>query len=162
MNKIILSVALSAITVSAPVLAQTGQYSTTPVVAKQVVANPVDTPVSTTLQATANQPVDISFAFKDGQNLQVKDMTQTEMEETQGAWGTYVALGGIGAYFGYLNYTSNVPKEQRTTAGYATAVGSGAVGLALGASPLGVVRGAFVGGTVATIGSSASTNLSKK
>lgn len=42
---------------------------------------------------TTTQEVDLSFAFDDIENLQVKEMTVAQMQETQGAVAPLVAVG---------------------------------------------------------------------
>lgn len=42
---------------------------------------------------TTTQEVDLSFAFDDAENLQTKEMTTTEMQETDGAVAPLVAVG---------------------------------------------------------------------
>lgn len=42
---------------------------------------------------TTTQEVDLSFAFDDAENLQTKEMTTTEMQETEGAVAPLVAVG---------------------------------------------------------------------
>ncbi|AKG06893.1 hypothetical protein AAX05_00295 [Moraxella bovoculi] len=57
---------------------------------------------------TTTQEVDLSFALDDAENLQTKEMTTTEMQETEGAagpWGAVIggAISGISAATGGKN-----------------------------------------------------------
>lgn len=73
------------------------------------------------------------------------------MEETQGAALPLAYMGGaaaIGAFYNVGNYASNVPRNQRTFKGFVTAAGSGAVGGAITATPIGAIRSAVIGGGV--------------
>ena len=105
---------------------------------------------------------DLSYAFADSENLQVKSISSQEMEATEGAWVQYAGAGMVGGYFGYMGYTSSVPKSQRNIRGYATSIGSGAVGGALTLTPIGATRAAFVGGTVGFAGNQAAVKMSNK
>ena len=107
---------------------------------------------------------DLSFAFDDAENLQTKEMTTTEMQETQGAALPLAYMGGAALFGSMVNvntYVRAVPQSQRTLGGYATAIGSGAVGGALTATPIGGMRAAFLGGGVALAGSGVSVTMKK-
>lgn len=107
---------------------------------------------------------DLSFAFDDAENLQTKEMTTTEMQETQGAALPLAYMGGAALFGSMVNvntYVRAVPQSQRTLGGYATAIGSGAVGGALTTTPIGDMRAAFLGGGVALAGSGVSVTMKK-
>ena len=113
---------------------------------------------------TTTQEVDLSFAFDDIENLQVKEMTVAQMQETQGAALPLAYMGGAALFGSMVNvntYVRAVPQSQRTLGGYATAIGSGAVGGALTATPIGGMRAAFLGGGVALAGSGVSVTMKK-
>lgn len=110
------------------------------------------------------QTADLSFAFDDVENLQTKDMTATEMQETEGAALPLAYMGGAALFGSMMNvntYVRAVPQSQRTLGGYATAIGSGAAGGALTATPIGGMRAAFLGGGVALGGSGVSVTMKK-
>ncbi|STZ07859.1 Uncharacterised protein [Moraxella caprae] len=67
------------------ILALSAVVSIAPAFAK---VNSTATPAKTT-----TQEVDLSFAFDDVENLQAKDMTLVEMQETEGAVAPLVAVG---------------------------------------------------------------------
>lgn len=91
-------------------------------------------------------------------NIQALELSNQEMTETQGAWINYVAIGGVGGYFGGLSYANSVPASQRTWQGWTMAVGSGAAGGAIGGLPIGAARAAFLGGSTGFIGNSWATS----
>lgn len=122
MKKLVAVLAVATLTVSAPVMAEVNTIGIS--------------------DSTNNE---LAFAINDVQNLQATLMTDEQMAETQGAWLPYVGVGAVGGYFGYMGYVSAVPKNQRTFGGYATAIGSGAVGGALTLTPIGATRAAFGG-----------------
>ncbi|AKG06896.1 hypothetical protein AAX05_00310 [Moraxella bovoculi] len=64
--------ALSATVAIAPAFAETTSHYTTP---------------SVELSTQPTQATDLSFAFEDTQNLQATVMTDSQMQETEGAWG---------------------------------------------------------------------------
>ena len=80
---------------------------------------------------TTTQEVDLSFAFDDIENLQVKEMTVAQMQETQGAALPFVAgvlMGGaIGAW---TNHGASHAKNGRLASTKSTlyATGGGMVG----------------------------------
>ena len=85
----------------------------------------------------STKQADLSFAFDDVENLQATDMTLAEMQETQGAALPLAYMGGAALFGSMVNvntYVRAVPQSQRTLGGYATAIGSGAVGGALTAT----------------------------
>lgn len=88
--------ALSATIITAPVFAETTTYPTP----------------SVELSTQFNEATDLSFAFDDTQNLQATVMTDSQMQETQGAWVAN-AVGGLagmyGAGYGYLAGGGNDP-----------------------------------------------------
>lgn len=92
-------------------------------------------------------------------------MTDSEMAETQGAVALPLAyMGGgatAGAFYNVGSYVHNVPRSQRTFKGYATAFGSGAVGGAIAASPIGAWRAPFIGGGI-VFGGSAMANKMRR
>lgn len=112
----------------------------------------------------STQQVDLSFAFDNVENLQATDMTLAEMQETEGAALPLAYMGGAALFGSMVNvntYVRAVPQSQRTLGGYATAIGSGAVGGALTATPIGAMRAAFLGGGVALAGSGVSVTMKK-
>lgn len=112
----------------------------------------------------STKQADLSFAFDDVENLQATDMTLAEMQETQGAALPLAYMGGAALFGSMVNvntYVRAVPQSQRTLGGYATAIGSGAVGGALTATPIGGMRAAFLGGGVALAGSGVSVTMKK-
>lgn len=112
--------ALSATIITAPVFAETTTYPTP----------------SVELSTQFNEATDLSFAFDDTQNLQATVMTDSQMQETQGAWVAN-AVGGLagmyGAGYGYLAGGGNDPYKFIGAA----AMGGGALGFA---SPVNGVR----------------------
>lgn len=108
-------------------------------------------------------PVDLSFAFNDIENLQAKDMTLVEMQETEGAALPYIAgAAAIGGFYNLGSYAHNVPNNQRTWRGYATAFGSGAIGGAVAATPIGAIRAPIIGGGIVLAGDSTANNKMRK
>ena len=81
--------ALSATIITAPVFAETTTYPTP----------------SVELSTQFNEATDLSFAFDDTQNLQATVMTDSEMQETEGAVAPWVAGVGLGAAAGGIGYT---------------------------------------------------------
>ena len=79
--------ALSATVAITPAFAEMTVHYNTPSVDTQTVVLPQTTVSATTPQA------DLSFAFDDAENLQTKEMTTTEMQETEGAVAPLVAVG---------------------------------------------------------------------
>ncbi|MCL1623040.1 hypothetical protein M2R47_02065 [Moraxella sp. Tifton1] len=73
--------ALTATIATAPAFAETTVYQTIPSTAPSV--------------ELSTQTTDLSFAFDDVENLQTKEMTTTEMQETEGAVAPLVAIGVI-------------------------------------------------------------------
>lgn len=71
--------ALSATVAITPAFAEMTVHYNTPSVDTQTIVLPQTTVSAKTPQA------DLSFAFDDVENLQTKDMTATEMQETEGA-----------------------------------------------------------------------------
>ena len=109
---------------TAPAFAETTVYQTI-----------LSTTPSVELSTQPTQEADLSFAFEDTQNLQATVMTDSEMQETQGAWVAN-AVGGLagmyGAGYGYLAGGGNDPYKF---------IGAAAMGGALGfASPVNGVR----------------------
>lgn len=100
MKKLTTAIAVAALTVSAPALADT-----------TTVATPTTTEVSTQ---------DLAFAFDDAENLQAVAMTNNEMQDTQGAVGPWGAA--IGGAIGGISAISNGKNAQQIAA--ATAVGA--------------------------------------
>lgn len=72
----------SATIITAPAFAETTVYQTIP-----------STTPSVELSTQPIQATDLSFAFDDTQNLQAVAMTDSQMQETEGAWIPY-AVGG--------------------------------------------------------------------
>lgn len=123
-----------------------------------------DVNYNTPVTKLSTQDTDLSFAFDDVENLQATDMTLAEMQETQGAALPLAYMGGAALFGSMVNvntYVRAVPQSQRTLGGYATAIGSGAVGGALTATPIGAMRAAFLGGGVALAGSGVSVTMKK-
>ena len=109
---------------TAPAFAETTVYQTI-----------LSTTPSVELSTQPTQEADLSFAFEDTQNLQATVMTDSQMQETQGAWVAN-AVGGLagmyGAGYGYLAGGGNDPYKF---------IGVAAMGGALGfASPVNGVR----------------------
>ena len=149
--------ALTATIAITPAFAEVNSYATPSVIQSAVSLDDIDTP-ATTSQA------DLSFAFDDVENLQVKEMTIAQMQETEGAALPLAYMGGAALFGSMVNvntYVRAVPQSQRTLGGYATAIGSGAVGGALTATPIGGMRAAFLGGGVALAGSGVSVTMKK-
>ena len=149
--------ALTATIAITPAFAEVNSYATPSVIQSAVSLDDIDTP-ATTSQA------DLSFAFDDVENLQVKEMTVAQMQETEGAALPLAYMGGAALFGSMVNvntYVRAVPQSQRTLGGYATAIGSGAVGGALTATPIGAMRAAFLGGGVALAGSGVSVTMKK-
>ncbi|STY86111.1 Uncharacterised protein [Moraxella ovis] len=112
--------ALTATIATAPAFAETTSHYTTP---------------SVELSTQPTQEADLSFAFNDTQNLQAVAMTDSQMQETEGAWIPN-AIGGLagmyGAGYGYLAGGGDNPYKF---------IGAAALGGALGfASPVNGVR----------------------
>ena len=86
---------------TAPAFAETTVYQTI-----------LSTTPSVELSTQPTQEADLSFAFDDTQNLQATVMTDSQMQETQGAWVAN-AVGGLagmyGAGYGYLAGGGNDP-----------------------------------------------------
>ena len=92
------------------------------------VSQPIAVPVA--------QPADLSYAFDDNQNLQIKAMTQQEMDNTEGAVAPIAAygirmgvMGTIGVGANAWNHYSNTGKFSWGAAGrgfVAGAIGGGA------------------------------------
>lgn len=74
--------ALSATIITAPAFAETTVYQTIP-----------NTTPSVELSTQPTQEADLSFAFDDTQNLQAVVMTDSQMQETEGAVAPIYALG---------------------------------------------------------------------
>lgn len=109
---------------TAPAFAETTVYQTI-----------LSTTPSVELSTQPTQEADLSFAFEDTQNLQATVMTDSQMQETQGAWVAN-AVGGLagmyGAGYGYLAGGGNDPYKF---------ISAAAMGGALGfASPVNGVR----------------------
>ncbi|SPX86974.1 hypothetical protein [Moraxella ovis] len=116
--------ALSATVATAPAFAETTVYQAVP-----------STTPSVELSTQPTQATDLSFAFDDTQNLQAVAMTDSQMQETEGAWIPN-AIGGLagmyGAGYGYLAGGGDNPYKF---------IGAAALGGALGfASPVNGVR----------------------
>ncbi|UNU73333.1 hypothetical protein LU293_09765 [Moraxella nasovis] len=70
----------------------------------------------------------MSFAFDDSQNLQAVTMTDSQMQETQGAWiGNAFGglMGGVGGHYGYM--ASAVASGTYNRNAHLAAIGTGAV-----------------------------------
>ncbi|SPX86984.1 hypothetical protein [Moraxella ovis] len=76
--------ALTATIATAPAFAETTVYQTIP-----------NTTPSVELSTQPTQEADLSFAFEDTQNLQAVAMTDSQMQETEGAVAPLVAIGVI-------------------------------------------------------------------
>ncbi|AKG06899.1 hypothetical protein AAX06_00325 [Moraxella bovoculi] len=138
---------------TAPAFAQTTVYQAIP-----------NTTPSVELPTQPTQATDLSFAFEDTQNLQATVMTDSQMQETEGAALPLVYMGGaafIGGVYNLGSYAHNVPQSQRTWRGYATAFGGGAVGGAISATPIGAIRAPVIGGGIILGGSHYSNKIRK-
>lgn len=128
---------------TAPAFAETATHYTTP--------NP-------TLQQA-----DLSTVFANTQNLQVATLSEQEMSETEGAWLPYAAGAAlIGGIHNVSSYAKNVPQNKRTFSGYVTAAGTGAVGGAITATPIGAIRAAVIGSGIVMAGSGTANKHLKK
>lgn len=99
---------------TAPAFAETTVYQTI-----------LSTTPSVELSTQPTQEADLSFAFENTQNLQATVMTDSQMQETQGAWVTTAfgaAVGGAG--YAYGAYKGNYQWDNRK---FASNVASGAV-----------------------------------
>lgn len=84
--------------------------------------NSTATPAKTTAQE-----MELSFAFDDIENLQVKEMTVAQMQETEGAWVANAVgglAGGLGGHFAYMG--SVAASGQYNFGHHATSVVGGA------------------------------------
>ncbi|MFL1733012.1 hypothetical protein [Moraxella oculi] len=145
--------ALTATIATAPAFAETTVYQTIP-----------STTPGVELSTQPIQATDLSFAFGDTQNLQATDMTLAEMQETEGAALPLAYMGGaafIGGVYNLGSYAHNVPQSQRTWRGHATAFGSGAIGGAISAAPIGAIRAPVIGGGIILGGSHYSNKIRK-
>ena len=76
---------------------------------------------------TTTQEVDLSFAFDDIENLQVKEMTVAQMQETEGAWVANAVGAGFGGLTGHFAYMGSVAASGQYNFGHHMAtVGTGA------------------------------------
>ncbi|MDO4426758.1 MAG: hypothetical protein Q4B88_01370 [Moraxella sp.] len=143
-NFSILALTLSATVAIAPAFAETTSHYN--------ISNP------------SNQQADLSFAFDSTENLQATAMTDKEMAETEGAaLPQYIAGAAVvGGFYNLGSYAHNVPANQRTLSGYATAFGSGAVGGAVAATPIGAIRAPIIGGGIVLSGGSIANNQMRK
>lgn len=115
--------ALSATVAIAPAFAETTAYYNTPSVDTQTVVLPQTTVSTTTPQ------VDLSFAFDDVENLQTKEMTATEMQETEGAWVANAVGAGVGGLVGHFGYVGSVAASGQYNFGHHAASVVGGAGL---------------------------------
>ncbi|AKG06895.1 hypothetical protein AAX05_00305 [Moraxella bovoculi] len=99
--------ALSATVAITPAFAETTAHYNTPSVDAQTIVLPQTTVSATTPQA------DLSFAFDDAENLQTKEMTTTEMQETEGAVLPVGILLNVGGRF----VTNQLAKHYISNAG---------------------------------------------
>ena len=90
-----------------------------------------DVNYNTPVTKLSTQDTDLSFAFDDVENLQVKEMTVAQMQETQGAVAPLVAygirmgvMGTIGAGANTWNHYSNTGKWSWGAAGRGFVVGA--------------------------------------
>ncbi|STY86107.1 Uncharacterised protein [Moraxella ovis] len=101
--------ALSATVAIAPAFAETTAYYNTPSV------------------ELSTQTADLSFAFDDVENLQTKEMTLTEIQETEGAWVANAVGAGFGGLTGHFAYMGSVAASGQYNFGHhVAAVGTGA------------------------------------
>lgn len=84
--------ALTATIATAPAFAETTTYPTP----------------SVELSTQFNEATDLSFAFEDTQNLQAVVMTDSQMQETEGAWVANAAGAGFGGLVGHFGYMGSV------------------------------------------------------
>lgn len=118
---------------------------------------------NTPITELSTKQADLSFAFDDVENLQAIAMTDKEMAETEGAALPYIAgAAAVGGFYNLGSYAHNVPKNQRTWRGYATAFGSGAIGGAVAGTPIGAIRAPIIGGGIVLAGSSTANNKMRK
>lgn len=84
--------------------------------------NSTATPAKTTAQE-----MELSFAFDDVENLQVKEMTVAQMQETEGAWVANAVGAGFGGLTGHFAYMGSVAASGQYNFGHhVAAVGTGA------------------------------------
>ncbi|WP_079364148.1 hypothetical protein [Moraxella lacunata] len=122
-----------------------------------------DVNYNTPVTELSTQTTDLSFAFDDVENLQAIAMTDKEMAETEGVALPYIAgAAAVGGFYNLGSYAHNVPKNQRTWRGYATAFGSGAIGGAVAATPIGAIRAPIIGGGIVLAGGSTANNKMRK
>ncbi|ANB90712.1 hypothetical protein MOVS_00360 [Moraxella ovis] len=125
--------ALTATIVTAPAFAETTTYPTP----------------SVELSTQFNEATDLSFAFDDTQNLQAVAMTDSQMQETEGAWIPYAVGGAIGG----ISYVSGCAYTKCTVAGLGKSVVGGALVPVRGAQAIyGASKVAFAGGTINGVG----------
>ncbi|AKG06901.1 hypothetical protein AAX06_00340 [Moraxella bovoculi] len=130
--------ALSATIITAPAFAETTVYQTIP-----------STTPSVELSTQPIQATDLSFAFDDTQNLQAVAMTDSQMQETEGAWIPYAVGGAIGG----ISYVSGCAYTKCTVAGLGKSVVGGALVPVRGAQAIyGASKVAFAGGTINGVG----------
>lgn len=97
--------ALTATIAITPAFAEVNSYATPSVIQSAVSLDDMDTP-ATTSQA------DLSFAFDDVENLQVKEMTVAQMQETEGAVAPIVVYGlTVGSRIMYVGITNNLARR---------------------------------------------------
>lgn len=112
--------ALTATIAITPAFAEVNSYATPSVIQSAVSLDDIDTP-ATTSQA------DLSFAFDDVENLQVKEMTVAQMQETEGAWVANAVGAGFGGLTGHFAYMGSVAASGQYNFGHHMAtVGTGA------------------------------------
>lgn len=145
-----------------PILALNATVATAPAFAETTVYQAV--PSTTSSVELSTQTTDLSFAFDDVENLQAVVMPDSQMQETEGAALPLAYMGGAALIRGVYNlgsYAHNVPQSQRTWRGYATAFGSGAIGGAISATPIGAIRAPVIGGRIVLGGSHYSNKIRK-
>ncbi|STZ07854.1 Uncharacterised protein [Moraxella caprae] len=101
---------------TAPAFAETTVYQTI-----------LSTTPSVELPTQPTQATDLSFAFDDTQNLQAVAMTDSEMQETEGAWVANAVGAGFGGLTGHFAYMGSVAASGQYNFGHhVAAVGTGA------------------------------------
>ncbi|WP_435938905.1 hypothetical protein ACSF85_00320 [Moraxella bovoculi] len=132
------------------ILALTATIATALAFAETTVYQTVtSTTPSVELSTQPTQEADLSFAFEDTQNLQAKEMTLAEMQETEGAWVPYAVGGAIGG----ISYISGCAYTKCTAAGLGKSVVGGALVPVRGAQAIyGASKVAFAGGIINGIG----------
>ena len=105
------------------------------------------------------------FDQSDSKPMQVSSLSSVEMKETEGAVAPIIVAGatiGAGGVGGALSYASSVPADQRTMAGWATAIGSGMVGGAVSLATPVIPTAAFWGAGIGAGGAYVANRISAR